>query len=47
MHRPSQGGWVATSIEVLAFEGERVREITAFASPELFPLFGLPSELPD
>ena len=47
LHRPSQGRWVATSIEVLAFEGEQVREITAFASPELFPLFGLPSELPD
>jgi RNA polymerase sigma-70 factor (ECF subfamily) len=47
LHRPSQGRWVATSIEVLAFEGEQVREITAFASPELFPRFGLPSELAD
>jgi len=33
--------WRPTSIEVLAFEGERVREITAFASPELFSRFGL------
>jgi hypothetical protein len=31
---------------VLALEGESVREITAFASAELFPRFGLPSELP-
>jgi RNA polymerase sigma-70 factor (ECF subfamily) len=34
-----------TSIEVLGIESERVREITAFASPRLFPLFGLPVEL--
>jgi RNA polymerase sigma-70 factor, ECF subfamily len=46
LHRPSSSAWVATSIEVLAIEGEQVREITAFASPELFPLFGLPTELP-
>ena len=39
--------YLPTSIEVLAFEGERVKEITAFASPELFPRFGLPTELAD
>jgi hypothetical protein len=32
-------------MEVLALEGERVKEITAFASPELYPFFGLPAEL--
>jgi RNA polymerase sigma-70 factor (ECF subfamily) len=38
--------FLPASIEVLALEGESVREITAFASAELFPRFGLPSELP-
>jgi RNA polymerase sigma-70 factor, ECF subfamily len=33
------------SLEVLTLEGERVKEITAFASSELFPSFGLPAEL--
>jgi len=33
------------SIEVLALDGERVKEIVAFASPELFQHFGLPAEL--
>ena len=36
---------VAVSLEVLALEGARVREITAFVLPELFPQFGLPAEL--
>jgi RNA polymerase sigma-70 factor (ECF subfamily) len=42
----SRGGvYLPTSIEVLAVEGERVKEITAFASPALFPSCGLPAEL--
>jgi RNA polymerase sigma-70 factor, ECF subfamily len=40
------GAFLPASLEVLALEGERVREITAFASAELFPYFGLPAELP-
>jgi len=40
-----QERYVPTSIEVLAFEGARVKEITAFVFPELFPRFGLPTEL--
>jgi RNA polymerase sigma-70 factor, ECF subfamily len=40
-----QTTFLPASIEVLAFEGERVREITAFADPRLFPHFGLPAEL--
>ena len=36
---------LAVSLEVLALEGARVREITAFVLPELFPQFGLPAEL--
>ena len=36
---------IAVSLEVLALEGAHVREITAFALPELFPQFRLPAEL--
>jgi hypothetical protein len=35
----------ATALEVLGLEGAQVKEITAFVFPELFPRFGLPSEL--
>ena len=41
--RRAKGLYLPTSIEVLGLEGERVREITAFASPALFPHFGLPA----
>jgi len=37
--------YLPTSIEVLALDGERVKDVTAFASPSLFPHFGLPAEL--
>jgi RNA polymerase sigma-70 factor, ECF subfamily len=37
--------YVAASIEVLSFDGERVSAIVAFVSKRLFPRFGLPSEL--
>jgi RNA polymerase sigma-70 factor, ECF subfamily len=40
-----RGVYLPASIEVLTLEGARVAEITAFASPELFPRFGLPAEL--
>ena len=43
--RNKGGVYLPTSIEVLALEGERVKEITAFASPALFPHFGLPASL--
>ena len=39
--RPAAAEYVATSIEVLTLESPRVKEIVAFASPELFPHFGL------
>lgn len=41
-----QESYVATSLEVLTLDGARVKEITAFAFPDLFPRFGLPAELP-
>jgi RNA polymerase sigma-70 factor, ECF subfamily len=44
--KPTEGAYFPTSIEVLTLEGERVREIVAFASPELFPRFGLAPSLP-
>ena len=40
-----RNAYLPASIEVLALEGERVREVVAFASPSLFPYFGLPAEL--
>ena len=41
-----RAAYLPASLEVLALEGERVREITAFVWPELFPRFGLPDRLP-
>jgi RNA polymerase sigma-70 factor (ECF subfamily) len=44
--RETPGGpYLARSIEVLAFDGERVSAIVAFASARLFASFGLPPEL--
>ena len=43
--RSPAGAYLPASIEVLTLEGERVKGITAFANPLLFPRFGLPSEL--
>jgi RNA polymerase sigma-70 factor (ECF subfamily) len=45
LRRPPRNVYLPTSIEVLALEGERVKGITAFATPALFPRFGLPAEL--
>jgi RNA polymerase sigma-70 factor, ECF subfamily len=44
--RETPGGpYMAASIEVLSFDGERVSAIVAFACRRLFAAFGLPSEL--
>jgi RNA polymerase sigma-70 factor, ECF subfamily len=40
-----EGPYQGKSIEVLAFDGERVSAIVAFASQRLFAAFGLPTEL--
>jgi RNA polymerase sigma-70 factor, ECF subfamily len=40
------GRFVASAIDVLTFEGTLIKDITAFVLPELFPRFGLPTELP-
>ena len=39
------GHFTAAAIDVLTFEGSRIKEITAFVTPEIFPRFGLPPVL--
>jgi RNA polymerase sigma-70 factor (ECF subfamily) len=39
------GQYRAAAIDVLTLEGGLIKEITAFGTPELFPRFGLPTEL--
>ena len=39
------GSYVPVSLEVLALDGARVREITAFVQPGLFERFALPARL--
>jgi RNA polymerase sigma-70 factor, ECF subfamily len=41
-----KGSYVAEALEVLALEGTRVKEMTAFMMPAIFQRFGLPDELP-
>jgi RNA polymerase sigma-70 factor, ECF subfamily len=43
---PATGAYVAEALEILTFEGARVKQMTAFMTPEIFPRFGLPAELP-
>ena len=38
---PETGGFTASALDVLTLEGERIKEVTAFVTPEIFPLFGL------
>jgi RNA polymerase sigma-70 factor (ECF subfamily) len=39
------GGYVASALDVLTLEGGRIKEITAFVTPEIFMRFGLPPAL--
>ncbi len=39
------GRYRASAIDVITLDGRLVKEVTAFVTPELFPLFGLPAEL--
>jgi RNA polymerase sigma-70 factor (ECF subfamily) len=39
------GRFLATALDVISFEGARIKEITAFVMPEIFPRFGLGPEL--
>jgi RNA polymerase sigma-70 factor, ECF subfamily len=42
---PESGRYTATAIDVFTFEGDAIKEITAFVNPEIFARFGLPAEL--
>jgi RNA polymerase sigma-70 factor, ECF subfamily len=42
---PESGRYGASAIDVFTFEGDAIKEITAFVNPELFERFGLPAEL--
>jgi RNA polymerase sigma-70 factor, ECF subfamily len=42
---PESGRYTATAIDVFTFEGDAIKEITAFVNPELFARFGLPQDL--
>jgi RNA polymerase sigma-70 factor (ECF subfamily) len=43
---PDKRSYVAEALEVLTLEGGQIKEMTAFMTPEIFPRFGLPGELP-
>jgi RNA polymerase sigma-70 factor, ECF subfamily len=44
--RDEQGAFVASVLEVISLEGERVKEVTAFVTPEALRWLGLPDRLP-
>jgi len=39
------GRYVASALDVVTLEGESIAGITGFVTPEIFPSFGLPTEL--
>lgn len=43
---PDAGSYVPIALDVLAVRGNRIAEITAFRTPEIFGRFGLPTTLP-
>jgi RNA polymerase sigma-70 factor, ECF subfamily len=42
---PDSGRYTASAIDVFTFEGDAIKEITAFVNPGMFARFGLPAEL--
>jgi RNA polymerase sigma-70 factor (ECF subfamily) len=42
---PGASSYVSIALDVLTLDGARISEITAFRTPEVFRLFGLPDEL--
>jgi RNA polymerase sigma-70 factor, ECF subfamily len=42
---PDSGRYTASAIDVFTFEGDAIKEITAFVNPAMFARFGLPAEL--
>jgi RNA polymerase sigma-70 factor, ECF subfamily len=43
---PERGRYLPIALDVLTLRGRRIADITAFRTPDLFPRFGLPPELP-
>jgi RNA polymerase sigma-70 factor (ECF subfamily) len=43
---PRQGCHLPVALDVLSWQGIRISAITAFRTPEIFPRFGLPAQLP-
>jgi RNA polymerase sigma-70 factor (ECF subfamily) len=42
---PQRNRFLAIALDVLTLRGTRIADVTAFRTPEVFPRFGLPSEL--
>src|SRR5918999_1043015 len=42
---PESGRFTASAIDVYTLEGATIKEVTAFVTPAIFPLFGLPESL--
>jgi RNA polymerase sigma-70 factor (ECF subfamily) len=42
---PGGNHFLAIALDVLTLQGTRIADVTAFRTPEVFPSFGLPSEL--
>jgi RNA polymerase sigma-70 factor, ECF subfamily len=42
----ARGAWNAAALDVYTIEDGRIIDVTGFVTPELFPRFGLPLELP-
>jgi RNA polymerase sigma-70 factor (ECF subfamily) len=41
-----KGSYVAAVLDVLSLRGARIAEVTGFVTPDVFPRFGLPEEVP-
>jgi RNA polymerase sigma-70 factor (ECF subfamily) len=41
------GRFKAAALDVLTFEGSKIKDITGFVVPDVFSRFGLPAELPE
>ena len=46
MWSPERGCYLPNVVDVLTLRGDRIASVTAFISPDIFPSFGLPPELP-
>jgi RNA polymerase sigma-70 factor (ECF subfamily) len=42
---PTTRSYMACVLDVLTLDGERIKAVTSFVTPEIFPLFGMPREI--